>query len=162
MMDTNSEVVYIDGSCHDINGDIICSVGIYWARDDVRNSSYRVLCSTNNQAELLAAYVAIRQAINLGITNLVIKTDSQYVQQIFSKWINTWRLNGWVSAKKRPVKNKQIICEIEKMLALVRVSFHWMRGHDSANIGNRGAHELAEKAVRDPVAIQYNLEFEID
>lgn len=157
-MEVNPEIVYVDGSCHEVNDEVICSVGVFWGDGNQRNRSYRVSCSTNNQAELLAAHIAIKQALELGVSRLIIKTDSQYVQRIFTRWIGSWKSNGWVTVKRKPIKNKQYIQEIEKMLVFIDVKFQWEPGHDVTNKGNRSAHRLAEVAARDPSTVLYRLE----
>ena len=61
------------------------------------------LDTTNNRMELKA----VIEALNL-LTRpceVVVHTDSQYVQKGISEWIHGWKARGWKTAAKAPVKN---------------------------------------------------------
>jgi len=74
--------------------------------------------------------------------------DSQYVRQGITEWIHGWKLKGWKTASKQPVKNAQLWKELD---ALVHeggheISWHWVKGH-SGDPGNERADELANEGV---------------
>lgn len=155
----SSPTISVDGACQYVDGKVVCSVGVYWGDGDHRNLSYRVPCSTNNQAELIAAYIAIEQAHKLGYKEITIETDSLYVQRIFTQWITQWKKNNWRTYSRRPVKNAQLIQAIDNLASSLTVKYSWVRGHDRANIRNGAAHALASSAIYCPDA--GSLEFDM-
>jgi ribonuclease HI len=72
-----------------------------WIPADIKDS--------NNVGELLAIYCAI---VLSGSQDIIIYTDSSYSIGCLSVWYKSWKKNGWVTSKKEPVKNKEIIEEI--------------------------------------------------
>ena len=60
---------------------------------------------TNQRAELMAAIVAIQQAIKHNAGTLTLYTDSKYVINCVTSWITNWKKNGWKNSKKESVKN---------------------------------------------------------
>lgn len=145
-----SVIINVDGSCRRTNDETICAIGVYWGPNSGRNKSCRVDCLTSNQAELVAAFVAIQQALELNISKVIIQTDSQYVQLAFSKWIHKWKTNNWRTYSRKPVKNQKLIRMIDEMLSMIEVKFVWQRGHISTNVLNKSAHDLAFSALMDP------------
>ena len=102
--------IYTDGSClgNPGNGG--------WAAiivDD--NKKIRIKGSkkdtTNNQMELLAPIKALKK-IPKG-SNVQIFTDSKYVKSGITEWIHNWKKNGWKTANKQPVKNKDLWIELD-------------------------------------------------
>ena len=69
--------------------------------------------TTNNQMELLAPIKALKK-IPKG-SNVQIFTDSKYVKSGITEWINNWKKNGWKTASKQPVKNKDLWTELDQM-----------------------------------------------
>lgn len=74
-------------------------------------------------------------------------TDSRYLQRGITDWIAKWKHNGWRTASKRQVKNKELWQELDRLDQLHAISWHWTEGH-SGNRGNERAHRLASVAMR--------------
>jgi ribonuclease HI len=100
--------------------------------------------STNNRMELMAAIGAL-EALKEPCEVIVV-TDSKYVQQAFDKnWLNGWQKNGWLTASKQPVKNRELW---ERLLALTKihkVKWDWTKGHVGHALNER-ADQLANQA----------------
>lgn len=84
--------------------------------------------------------------------NVVIRTDSQYVKDGMTIWIEAWKAQGWVHKVmrqgKQPVKNRELWEEIDRLTRVHHVKWEWVRGHaDDAD--NIRCHELAMAAARD-------------
>jgi ribonuclease HI len=75
-------------------------------------------------------------------------TDSQYVKNGINQWIFNWKKNGWVTANKKPVANKELWIELDTCVAKHKVTWFWVRGH-SGNHYNEIADQLAVKAIHD-------------
>jgi len=102
--------------------------------------------TTNNRMELTAAIEALRaikEPCDIDLT-----TDSQYVRQGITEWINNWKARGWKTANKQPVKNVDLWQQLDNLIAQHNVSWHWVKGH-SGHRENEIADELANKGIEE-------------
>jgi ribonuclease HI len=96
--------------------------------------------TTNNRMELMAAIAgleALQRPCKVGLF-----TDSTYVRDGVTKWIKSWKRNGWKTADKKPVKNVDLWHRLDAVHALHKVDWHWVRGH-SGHPENERADALA-------------------
>jgi ribonuclease HI len=100
--------------------------------------------TTNNRMEILAAIMALRALKKPG-TDILIYSDSQYVIKSASEWIPGWKARGW-KRKDGPLKNVDLLQELDQLLARHRVTWQWVRGHDG-NPGNERVDALANEAM---------------
>jgi ribonuclease HI len=150
--------VYTDG-CSINNGKIgaKAGMGVYFGSDDKRNVSKRLEgdIQTNNRAELTAILIALEIIISTEKyteTEFVIFSDSAYSINAVTDWIHNWKKNNWMTAKKTPVKNKDIIENIYNlMMKIHKLKFKHIRAHtgklDVDSIGNMNADRLANESV---------------
>lgn len=102
--------------------------------------------TTNNRMELVACITALRALKHPCEVELT--SDSRYVVQgIEDGWAERWRRNGWMRTKSDPAKNADLWGELLDLVALHRVRFVWVRGHDG-HPENERADELAVAAAR--------------
>ena len=80
--------------------------------------------TTNNRMELMAAIGAL-EALKRPCT-VEIHTDSNYLKDGISKWIHSWKRNGWKTADKKPVKNAELWRRLDAALHQHKVSWHWV------------------------------------
>ena len=73
-------------------------------------------------------------------------TDSRYVRDGITGWIERWKKNGWRTANKKPVKNVDLWQELDTALARHDVRWHWLKGH-AGHPGNERADMLAREAI---------------
>ena len=71
--------------------------------------------TTNNRMELNAVIHAIEDVSLLGVDSITISTDSQYVKNGITTWINSWKRNGWKTSSKDPVKNRELWEELDRL-----------------------------------------------
>ena len=90
--------------------------------------------TTNNQMELLAPIKAL-QKIPQG-SKVQIFTDSKYVKSGITEWILNWKKNGWITANKQPVKNKDLWTELDNMTIAHEIKWIWVKGHSSDKLNN--------------------------
>lgn len=84
--------------------------------------------TTNNRMEIMAVLAGLK-ALKKPVS-LTIRTDSQYVSRAISEaWLKKWQENGWRTAGKKPVKNRDLWEELARELAKHEVKFKWVRGH---------------------------------
>ncbi|WP_050467013.1 ribonuclease HI [Herbaspirillum chlorophenolicum] len=100
--------------------------------------------TTNNRMELMA----VIQALNAlkRPCDVVVHTDSQYVQKGISEWIHGWKARGWKTASKEPVKNADLWQALDAAQAQHKVEWRWVRGHNG-HAGNERADQLANRGV---------------
>jgi ribonuclease HI len=101
--------------------------------------------TTNNRMELLAAISAL-EALPAG-ADADLYTDSQYLRDGITKWMHGWKKNGWRTADKKPVKNKELWERLDRAAKVRRVTWHWLRGH-VGHAENERADQLAREGMK--------------
>lgn len=96
--------------------------------------------TTNNRMELTAVIEAV--AALKRPCEVALYTDSQYVRQGITQWIHRWKIRGWVTTDKRPVKNADLWRALDEQVARHTVHWQWVKGH-SGDEGNERADALA-------------------
>ncbi len=104
--------------------------------------------TTNNRMEIMAVLAGLKALKKP--TLLTIRTDSQYVARAISEgWLKKWQKNGWRTAGKKPVKNRDLWEDLSRELDKHEVEFKWVRGH-SGDERNEKCDDLARaEAGRD-------------
>ena len=90
--------------------------------------------TTNNQMELLAPIKALKK-IPKG-SSVQIFTDSKYVKSGITEWIHNWKKNGWKTANKQPVKNKDLWTELDLMTSEFEIKWSWVKSHSINKLNN--------------------------
>lgn len=100
--------------------------------------------TTNNRMELKAvieALTALKRPCDV-----IVHTDSQYVQKGISEWIHGWKARGWKTAAKEPVKNADLWQALDAAQAQHKIEWRWVKGH-AGHEGNERADALANLGV---------------
>jgi ribonuclease HI len=105
--------------------------------------------STNNRMELMAAILALETLKAPSVVDLY--TDSAYLRNGITSWINSWKRNGWRTADKKPVKNAELWQRLDEARARHDVTWHWVKGH-AGHPENERADALALAGIRAVVA----------
>lgn len=101
--------------------------------------------TSNNRMELLGAIVALEDLTRPCSVDLY--SDSSYLVNAFNKhWVDNWKRNGWRTASKEPVKNKDLWERLLKAMEPHEVTFHWVKGHNG-NPANERCDQLATSAA---------------
>ena len=100
--------------------------------------------TTNNIMELSAVIKALKE-LNRSC-DIIITTDSNYVKDGITKWIHNWKKNGWKTANKKPVKNKELWLELDDLVMQHKINWKWIKGH-SGHPENERADQLANQAI---------------
>ncbi len=100
--------------------------------------------TTNNRMELTAAIEALRALRHS--CKVTITTDSVYVRDGITKWLANWERNGWRTAAKKPVKNRELWQALASEVARLEVQWFWVKGH-SGHAENERADQLANYAI---------------
>ena len=100
--------------------------------------------TTNNKMELKAVIEALRLLTEP--CKVTLTTDSKYVMDGITSWIENWKKNNWKNASKKDVKNKDLWIELDKLTTKHNVKWNWVKGH-SGHEKNEIADALANKGI---------------
>jgi len=101
--------------------------------------------TTNNRMELAAAIAAL-DALKRP-SRVDVHSDSEYLRNGISTWIEGWKRNGWRTSAKQPVKNVELWQRLDAARQRHEVNWHWVRGH-AGHTENERADELAREGMR--------------
>ena len=102
--------------------------------------------TTNNRMELLAVIESLKTLKRP--CEVVLHTDSQYVQKGISEWIHGWKARGWKTADKKPVKNDDLWKRLDIARTRHEVKWHWVKGHAGHELNER-ADGLANRGIEE-------------
>ena len=107
--------------------------------------------TTNNRMELTAAIKALeycdaQEGRQPSLKQIRIYTDSTYVKEGITVWINNWEKNNWKTADKKNVKNVDLWKKLKELVKSSQIEWCWVKGH-SNNPMNDLADKLAKKAT---------------
>ena len=136
--------IYTDGACSGNPG-----IG-GWGAVILINTDQPILLNggenetTNNRMELTAAIQALKHFEKKQSIKLI--TDSRYVKDGIESWIINWKKNGWKTSSKKPVKNKDLWIELDKLIAFHDITWNWVKGHSGEKY-NEKADFLARRFI---------------
>lgn len=97
--------------------------------------------TTNNRMELMGVISALESLKEP--CQVTVFTDSQYIANAFTqKWLENWQKNGWKTAGKKAVKNKELWERLLKQAEIHKLDWQWIRGH-SGHPENERCDQLA-------------------
>ncbi|MGB0722109.1 MAG: ribonuclease HI [Gammaproteobacteria bacterium] len=135
--------VYTDGACRGNPGP--GGWGVLLRHGDKEKTLYGGESeTTNNRMELMAAIVALESLTRACDVELF--TDSRYVMDGITSWIDNWKRRGWKTAARKPVKNEDLWRRLDAARERHRVHWNWVKGH-SGDPGNERADELANRGI---------------
>ena len=125
--------IYTDGSCLNNPGDGGWAAIIVYdgKKIQIKGSQKN---TTNNQMELLAPIKALNK-VPKG-SKIEIFTDSKYVKSGITEWIYNWKKNGWKTANKQEVKNKDLWTELDILANEFEISWNWVKAHSTDELNN--------------------------
>ncbi|MDO5769894.1 MAG: DNA polymerase III subunit epsilon [Psychrobacter sp.] len=140
----NTTIAFTDGACKGNPG--AGGWGAYLVFADGQTQAW---CggapeTTNNRMELMGAIEALKNSP--AAMTIEIWTDSSYVKNGITQWIDNWKKKGWKTANKKPVANQDLWQQLDELRTSRSVSWHWVKGH-AGHAGNEKADELANLGV---------------
>jgi len=125
--------IYTDGSCigNPGNGGWAAIIIKDGKKTEIKGSKKN---TTNNQMELFAPIKALKKIPKS--SKVQIFTDSKYVKSGITEWINNWKKNGWKTADKQPVKNKELWEELDLLANQFEISWNWVKAHSTDKLNN--------------------------
>jgi ribonuclease HI len=131
-LSNNNTTIYTDGACSGNPG----KGG--WAAIIINSGKEKIisgfeLLTTNNRMELTAVIKALEISKD---DNVTIYTDSKYVKDGIEEWIKNWKKNGWRTASKQPVKNKDLWTLLDELVEKKNIQWKWVKGHSADKYNN--------------------------
>ena len=139
----NIVYIYTDGACKGNPGPGGWGAVLKY-RNSVKEINGFTQNTTNNIMELTAVIEALRSLTRP--CDIIITTDSNYVKDGITEWIHQWKEKEWITANKKPVKNKELWQELEEETHRHEIKWEWVKGH-SGHPENERADELANIAT---------------
>ena len=100
--------------------------------------------TTNNRMEMMAVIQALKALKRK--SNVRLYTDSQYVMNGITQWLDGWKAKNWKTASKQPVKNQDLWQEIDSLISQHDIEYFWVKGH-AGHPGNERADALARAGI---------------
>ena len=100
--------------------------------------------TTNNRMEMEAAIRGLESIVES--SNITITTDSNYLKDGITQWLEGWKKKDWKTASKKPVKNKDLWMRLDELSQFHNVNWKWVKGH-SGHRENEIADLLANKGI---------------
>ena len=135
--------IYTDGACKGNPGRGGWGAVLQYGNSEKEISGFQAE-TTNNIMELTAAVEALK--LLKEPCEITLTTDSTYVKNGISKWIFSWKKNGWKTASKKSVKNKELWQELELLSKNHSINWKWVKGH-SGHPENERCDQLANEAI---------------
>ncbi len=93
--------------------------------------------TTNNRMELTAAIKTLEKLKTYKLKeNFKLRTDSKYVIEGYTKWINNWKRNGWKTSSGKSVQNLDLWQKIDQ-LRINGLVMEYVKGHSGDKQNDR-------------------------
>ncbi len=138
--------IFTDGACSGNPGPGGWGAVLRW-RGHERELSGGAAETTNNRMEMMAAIGALETLKRPARVRL--HTDSTYLRDGMTRWLATWKANGWRTSARKPVKNRDLWERLDAALVPHQVDWLWVKGH-AGHPENERADDLARAAIRRP------------
>jgi ribonuclease HI len=141
--------IYTDGACRGNPGPGGWGA-LLIAGEARRELSGAEASTTNNRMELTGAIEALRALKRPA--KVTLHTDSKYVCTGIEEWLPQWKLRGWKTADRKPVKNQDLWQALDAACAAHHIRWKWVKGH-AGNAGNERVDALANEAIDALLAV---------
>ncbi|MEM9222341.1 MAG: ribonuclease HI [Pseudomonadota bacterium] len=139
----NGIVIYTDGACSGNPGPGGWGAILIYGKHE-KELFGGARDTTNNRMELTAAIRAL-EALKRPLP-VTLYTDSQYVKDGITKWLDGWKRQNWRTASKKPVKNEDLWRELDHLSQIYEIDWRWVKGH-AGHPRNERADELARQGI---------------
>ena len=136
-------IIYTDGACSGNPGPGGWGAVLFW-KDEKKEISGGEVRTTNNRMELTATIKALELLKRR--SEVTLYTDSTYVRNGITQWINSWKRSGWTLRSRKAVKNVDLWKQLDALNSQHQVTWKWVKGH-SGDEWNERADELAREAI---------------
>ena len=135
--------LFTDGACLGNPGPGGWGVIVCFADHEITLSGHEPN-TTNNRMELTAAIKGLESLKQP--SQICLYTDSKYLKDGITKWIDRWKGNGWYTIDGMPVKNQDLWHRLDTLISYHDIEFIWLRGH-AGHPKNEHADRLARAEI---------------
>jgi ribonuclease HI len=142
--------IYTDGACSGNPGPGGWGAVLRYGRHERELYGGEAGLTTNNRMELMAPIRALESLTRSSVVRVY--TDSTYVRNGVTQWLPRWKVNGWQTSARQPVKNADLWQRLDEACRPHQVEWHWVKGHAGLpeneradRLAVRGAQEAAGK-----------------
>ena len=135
--------IYTDGACRGNPG--IGGWGALLIHNETERKLFGVTRDTTNNRMEMQAVIEALGALTASC-EIILYTDSKYVMDGINKWLPNWKSRNWITANKKPVKNRDLWELLDKAVTEHKIEWNWVKGH-TGNIGNEQADALANQGI---------------
>ncbi len=132
-------VLYTDGACSGNPGPGGWGCLLIYKKNQ-KELSGGAKVTTNNRMEITAVIEGLKLLKQPCVVDLY--TDSKYVLEGATKWLEGWIQKNWRRADKKPVSNVDLWQELVPLLHRHQIVWHWVKGH-AGEAGNERVDMLA-------------------
>jgi ribonuclease HI len=137
--------IFTDGACKGNPGPGGWGALLRWGQHVKQIHGYEQH-TTNNRMELMAVIMALK-SLKQHTYDIHVTTDSKYVQQGITIWINQWKRRGWKTADGKEVKNLDLWMELDRITKQYKIDWHWVKGHN-----NHPENELVDRLANEAIS----------
>ena len=118
--------LYTDGACsgNPGPGGWACLLKYNEAQKEISGGAKE---TTNNQMELTAVIEGL--SLLKKPCEVELFTDSKYILEGATKWLDGWIQKGWKKADKKPVLNRELWEKLIPLFDKHTITWHWVKGH---------------------------------
>jgi ribonuclease HI len=136
------ESIYTDGACSGNPGPGGWGTVVYFTDGSVYEMGGADPQTTNNRMEMQAAIAGLEFLQSSKQKNpITLYTDSEYVKNGITKWINGWKKKGWKTSTGKAVLNQELWEQLDRLNS-PQVTWQYVRGH-TGNVGNERCDAIA-------------------
>ncbi len=136
-------IIYTDGACRGNPGPGGWGAILRY-KDNTKELYGGERETTNNRMELTAVINALETLTKP--CQVQLHSDSKYVLQGITEWLENWKKRGWKTANKSAVKNEDLWRRLDAARLPHQIEWLWVKGH-SGNNGNDRADQLANLGI---------------
>ncbi len=119
-------IIHTDGACEGNPGPGAWAAILQYGSHQ-RELTGSESATTNNRMELQSAISALQALRERCVVEVF--TDSEYLREGIINWVARWKLNGWRTVDRKPVKNVDLWRQLDELTAQHQVQWHWLKGH---------------------------------
>ena len=139
----NATIAYTDGACKGNPGAGGWGAHLIFSDSSTQDLYGGEAVTTNNRMELMGAIKALQYSPR--DVTLEIWTDSSYVKNGITDWIDGWKKRGWKTASRKPVANQDLWQQLDELRQAREVEWHWVKGH--------AGHAATKKPMSWPILV---------
>uniref|UniRef100_A0A8C6LY43 ribonuclease H n=1 Tax=Nothobranchius furzeri TaxID=105023 RepID=A0A8C6LY43_NOTFU len=147
--------VYVDGSSFRHGAAPRSGVGVIWLNADQKDSQcYWLGPKTSQFAEVAGILIVLQLAVDRGVRELVICTDSDYTRLSFICHLPSWKTNGFLTSNRKPIKHQDLFMACDALVTTHDMHIYWrkVKGHSGAPGTDNDVNELEESLAKQGAA----------